>query len=164
MDEQLKKDWAEAADQGTELLEQEAYRRAYHGTLEPVFFKGELCGHVRRYSDNLMMFLLKARKPELYRDMQEQGKAGSTVNVSVQTNMAALEVLRKLVMEGSAVSALEFDDLGVKGVTSGAISSLRHGPLEVTSTPGSGGQSGEVDSGASLGEDKFSSSGSVENS
>ncbi len=60
--------WKEAADIGTEFLEQEAARRAYHGTIEPVFNKGVECGTVRKYSDILMMFLLKSRKPETYKD------------------------------------------------------------------------------------------------
>lgn len=85
--------WKLAVDLGTGLLEQEAYRRAYHGVEEPVYYQGTECGRVRRYSDGMMMFLLKARKPEVYRDMVEQGKGG--VNVSVQANIAAVDLLRK---------------------------------------------------------------------
>lgn len=84
-DEAFKRAWREAADIGTEFLEQEAARRAYHGTLKPVFHKGEQCGFVREYSDTLMIFLLKARKPEMYRDNVEDGVArGSFVlNVNI---------------------------------------------------------------------------------
>lgn len=76
--------WKEAVNIGTEALEAEAARRAYHGTLEPVFHKGEVAGHVRKYSDVLMIFLLKARKPEVYRDGAEDGSRGAiTLNVQV---------------------------------------------------------------------------------
>lgn len=83
-DEEFKRAWQEAADIGTEFLEQEAARRAFHGTLKPVFHKGVKCGVVREYSDTLMIFLLKARKPEKYRDGVEEGARGSFVlNVNV---------------------------------------------------------------------------------
>ena len=36
--------------------------------MEPVYYQGKIVGYVRRPSDILAMFLLKARKPEMYRD------------------------------------------------------------------------------------------------
>lgn len=63
--------WAEAEEAGTQAMEQEAYRRAVHGVDEPVFWKGEPVGTVRRYSDFLLIFLLKSRRPEVYRDRAE---------------------------------------------------------------------------------------------
>lgn len=83
-DDEFRRAWQEAADIGTELLEQEAARRAYHGTLKPVFHKGERCGYIREYSDTLMIFLLKARRPDKYRDGAEEGQRGNFVlNVNV---------------------------------------------------------------------------------
>lgn len=84
-DEEFRRSWEEAAVIGTELLEQEAQRRAFHGTIKPVFQKGECVGHVREYSDALMMMLLKARRPEKYREgmdaRQQSGEFNLTVNV-----------------------------------------------------------------------------------
>lgn len=80
--------WMDAAGIGTEALEQEAARRAYHGTLKPVFYKGTRCGSVRTYSDVLMIFLLKARKPEVYRDADQR----VDVNVTSNTNNLTLNV------------------------------------------------------------------------
>jgi len=54
--------WNDAAEIGTELLEQEAQRRAFHGTLKPVFQKGECVGYVREYSDNMLSLYLKRRQ------------------------------------------------------------------------------------------------------
>jgi len=59
--------WDRVVELATEDLEKEARRRAYDGVEEPVFYQGEVCGHIRKFSDNLLMFTLKARKPE-YRD------------------------------------------------------------------------------------------------
>jgi hypothetical protein len=68
--------WSEASEIGTEALEAEAARRAYHGTLRPVFHKGEKCGEIREYSDQLLQFLLRSRKPETYRETQKHDHSG----------------------------------------------------------------------------------------
>ena len=102
--------WRAAVDLGTSLLEEEAYRRAYHGVEEPVFYQGSQCGTIRRHSDGMLQFLLKARKPEMYRDMVEQGKGG--VNVSIQANIAAVDLLRKQLTAGEVIDG---DLLSQKG-------------------------------------------------
>ena len=38
---------------------------------KPVFYHGEICGSVREYSDTAAIFLLKGRRPEVYRDRTE---------------------------------------------------------------------------------------------
>lgn len=43
-----------------QMLESEAYRRAVEGVDEPVFYKGDECGAVRKYSDKILLVLLKA--------------------------------------------------------------------------------------------------------
>lgn len=58
----------QAESHATELLEKEAWRRARDGFAEPVYQHGKLVGTVQRYSDALLVFLLKARAPERYRD------------------------------------------------------------------------------------------------
>ena len=85
-DESFRRAWNEACDIGTRLLEQEAQRRAYRGVDEPVFYKGAECGVVRKYSDTLLIFLLKARKPQKYREGAEDVIRGNTViNINVET-------------------------------------------------------------------------------
>jgi hypothetical protein len=58
----------EAGITATESLEQEAWRRAVDGVPEPVFQHGKQVGTIQRYSDQLLMCLLRARAPERYRD------------------------------------------------------------------------------------------------
>lgn len=67
-DEVFKAAWDEALEIATEALEFEARRRAAVGVLEPVFHQGLQVGTIRRYSDTLLIFLLKAHKPNTYRD------------------------------------------------------------------------------------------------
>lgn len=63
-----------AVDRFSDNLEREAIRRAYEGTEEPVgWHQGEPGGYVRRYSDTLMIFLLKGAKPKKYRERYEVG-------------------------------------------------------------------------------------------
>jgi hypothetical protein len=60
--------WDEAIEIAVEVLELEARRRAAEGTLRPVFQGGKKCGAIREFSDTLLIFLLKAHRPEKYRD------------------------------------------------------------------------------------------------
>lgn len=60
--------WEVAVELGTDSLEDEAIRRARVGTDKPVYQGGELVGHVREFSDTLMIFMLKARRPGKYRE------------------------------------------------------------------------------------------------
>ena len=60
--------WDDALDDACDSLEAEARRRATQGTHKPVFYKGKIVGHIKEYSDTLIIFLLKANRPEKYRD------------------------------------------------------------------------------------------------
>ena len=81
-------DWDEALEEARELLEAEARRRAAIGVDEPVFYKGQVVGHIRKYSDNLLMFLLKAHWPEKFRAhyaVEHSGPSGGPVKVEAKT-------------------------------------------------------------------------------
>jgi hypothetical protein len=56
----------EAMNQGYDLIEEEARRRAVDGVDEPVFFQGELVSTQKKYSDKLLLALLKAYKPKKF--------------------------------------------------------------------------------------------------
>lgn len=58
--------WAAAEEAGTDIIEEEAFRRAVTGVEKPVYRGGEVVGHVADYSDAMLMFLLKSRRPERY--------------------------------------------------------------------------------------------------
>lgn len=67
-DSKFKLEWAGALDEAADVLEQEAWRRAHDGVEDPVYYKGDVCGTVRKYSDLLLMFLLKGMRPEKFRE------------------------------------------------------------------------------------------------
>lgn len=60
--------WEEVYEHSTEKLEAEAFRRAVKGVQKPVFQNGQRVGSIRQFSDTLLIFLLKARKPDTYRE------------------------------------------------------------------------------------------------
>lgn len=60
--------WDWALKVGVSGLEDEAHRRGFEGTDEPVYYLGEVAGTVRKYSDTLAIFLLKAHAPDKYRE------------------------------------------------------------------------------------------------
>jgi len=69
---------AQANQVATEHLEETAYKRAVEGTQKAVYQGGELVGYHTETSDTLLIFLLKARAPEKYRDRYEgAGGAGA---------------------------------------------------------------------------------------
>ena len=59
--------WKQAYEESTELLEAEAFQRAV-GREEPVLGKDGEIHYIKKYSDLLLMFLIKARKPQMYRE------------------------------------------------------------------------------------------------
>jgi len=90
--ETFAKQWDEAEQLGVEALLDEARRRAVQGTVTDWMTDkdGNRVPAKIRYSDNLLMFLIKARKPE-YRDRQ-QIDVGVTAGLSkLAERMAAAE-------------------------------------------------------------------------
>ena len=87
-DEDFASQWDDAIDLATDKLEVEARRRAYEGTLKPVFYRGDECGHIREYSDTLLIVLLKANRPEKFSEkskLELTGKDGKEFTVNVIT-------------------------------------------------------------------------------
>jgi hypothetical protein len=69
------KAWEEAAEIAADRLESEAWRRGVDGVPEPLVSAGRLvCDQsgepmtIKRYSDNLLLALLRATRPEKFRD------------------------------------------------------------------------------------------------
>ncbi|BCL70527.1 phage terminase small subunit [Vibrio nigripulchritudo] len=93
-DADFAKRWEEAIESHVEALEIEADRRASVGVEEPVFYKGKECGRVRKFSDNLLMFRLKALAPEKYRERRElTGKDGGPIETAVSFTCMVLEAI-----------------------------------------------------------------------
>lgn len=84
-DEGYTEEFRDALEHASDLLEAEARRRAVDGVDEPTgWFQGTPGGYVRRYSDTLLIFLLKGARPEKYRERYEHtGKDGKDLSPTV---------------------------------------------------------------------------------
>ena len=74
-----------AEEIAAEILERIAWQRATSGIKEEVWYQGEKTGERKARSDLLLMFLLKGRKPDRYRDNWKgelTGAGGGEIQVS----------------------------------------------------------------------------------
>ena len=81
-DEAFRAAWEEALEEGTDRLEDEAFRRAHDGVPKPVFYKGDRIATVQEYSDTLTIFLLKARRPGKFKERtttEHTGQEGGAI-------------------------------------------------------------------------------------
>jgi hypothetical protein len=79
------KRWADAIEQGTDALEAEARRRAIDGFKRPIFYQGKKVGDETLYSDPLMITLLKAHRPEKFREKGFELPPGSEIVIAMRS-------------------------------------------------------------------------------
>lgn len=98
----------DAGEEAADYLEAEARRRAVVGVEEPVgWYKGEPGGTVRKYSDTLLIFLLKGLRPEKFRERhshEHSGPDGGPVEVRQLSDDELVERSRKLANRVAATS------------------------------------------------------------
>lgn len=90
-DPDFAQDWADALDTAADVMEHEAFRRAVKGTIKPVYQNGKLVGSIKEYSDTLLIFLLKAARPEKYRERTETRHTGLTAEQAANLSNDDLE-------------------------------------------------------------------------
>ena len=92
VDEDFRAAWDEAENNASDKLEAEAWRRAVDGVQEPLVSAGKIIRDddgnpvaIRRYSDAMLTLLLKARRPEKFRErssVEMSGPGGKPIEVS----------------------------------------------------------------------------------
>jgi len=83
-DPQYAEAFREAKLEACDNLEAEARRRAMVGCEEVIYYQGVECGRVRKYSDTLLIVLLKANMPDKYIERRAIELAGTVgVNAAV---------------------------------------------------------------------------------
>ena len=101
--------WKDAVETAIDTLEAEAWRRGKEGWDEPVFYRGEIQRDaegkpvtIRKYSDRMLELLLKAHRPEKYRERYDvSGLPLSAPTVADLPNMTDEQLLA--IMTGSPV-------------------------------------------------------------
>jgi hypothetical protein len=81
---------------GASVLEDEAMRRGLQGVEKPVFQGGKLVGHVREFSDTLLLALLRAHLPEKYTERSKTELTGADGGPVKVQDMLPLEVQQRL--------------------------------------------------------------------
>ena len=92
-DADFAQEWDSAMEEAADLIEAEARRRAVEGVDEPVFYQGEKCGVIRKYSDALLITLLRAAKPEKYRERYDATSGGRPMNADLADAISNLSTL-----------------------------------------------------------------------
>ncbi len=96
-DPEFHKAWDLAVEAGTDRLEDEAFRRALEGVAKPIFYQGKQVAYVRDYSDSLLVLMLKARRPEKFKE-----RAAEPKDSKVDVHGARDTLIGKLVPETPA--------------------------------------------------------------
>lgn len=106
-DQAFKRLYAEAEEYSIAMLEQEARRRAFNGVKKRVLYKGEPVMVSEdpndpdselvplfevSYSDDLMKLLLKAHKPEKYRENVDVTSKGETISYKQEKRLKGVSV------------------------------------------------------------------------
>jgi hypothetical protein len=83
--------FGKANEMAGDALEDEARRRAHLGTREVVLYQGDVVMvdgkplYKRKYSDTLMLAMLKAHRPERFKDKTEvTGKDGAPIEIAIK--------------------------------------------------------------------------------
>lgn len=100
-DEKFAALWDETVEIAIDRLESEAWRRAAHGTNKPVWYKGTLVGTELEYSDQLMVTLLKAHRPEKYKERVgvEYSMPPELVKLLKERNMKPSDIFEAMIQE-----------------------------------------------------------------
>jgi hypothetical protein len=57
----------EAEEEGAQLLHAVCWKSAVEGNVEPVYFQGQIVGHIRKYDSRMQIELLRAHMPHLFK-------------------------------------------------------------------------------------------------
>lgn len=97
-DEEFRAQWDSKKKSVTDALESAAFERALKGTKKPVIYKGEITEWYREYSDTLLMFLLRAHLPDVYKASSDMNLYNHPLTAPVEGNVreATKTLLTKL--------------------------------------------------------------------
>ena len=103
--EQFSEAWDDAIETAIDTMVEEARRRAVEGTAKPVIYKGLVAHHIQEYSDVLLMFLLKAHRPKVYRETINQrisGEDGGPLRLTMEAKDFTDDELAAIARKDSA--------------------------------------------------------------
>lgn len=109
-DPEFKVAFEAAREEAVQAMEMEGRRRAVQGTTKPVYQGGKLVGHIQEYSDVLLMFFLKAARPEVYRETirvdirREAERMAEALGMDAEDIAAAVEEAERILRDAGTAS------------------------------------------------------------
>ena len=78
--------WEQAYEDGADVLEDAAHRRAVHGVEKPVYQGGVMVGTVTEYSDTLLGLALRGKRPARYNTERHElsGPGGAAIPMAME--------------------------------------------------------------------------------
>jgi len=105
-DSQFAQALEDAREEAIDMMIAEARRRAVEGVTDPVYQQGQRVGEIQKYSDNLLMFLIKGARPEYATERRElSGRDGGPIETSQMTEAQLDERLALLLGKDGAGEA-----------------------------------------------------------
>ena len=101
----------DAREEAVAAMEVELRRRAVDGVLKPVYQGGQHVGDVREHSDQLLMFALKAARPEVYRETirvdirREAERMAEALGMDAADVAAAVEEAERILRDAGTTEA-----------------------------------------------------------
>lgn len=92
----------DALEEANDVIDREIYRRGVEGVTEPVVSAGKHVADVRKYSDALLMFQARGRRPEVYRERHDH-----RVDAKVETRTTGVLVVPGVATEEEWEAGLE---------------------------------------------------------
>lgn len=90
-DPKFRQRWDDAYESGTDDLEGSTFEKARDGWLEPVFYKGEEVGYIRKISPTLMMTMLERRRRERYGPKIETTLGAAEAAAAIREALQAID-------------------------------------------------------------------------
>ena len=108
--------WDDACEQSYDAMELEARRRAVQGTERPIYHVGKKVGAVKEFSDNLLMFMLKASRPEKFRENYAgPGAANASTPGYAATQGVPVTVVEVRIPHAASIPDATHEQRGIDG-------------------------------------------------
>jgi hypothetical protein len=85
LDRAFAKQWDEAQEHATDLLEARAFQRALEGDLEPVYYMGVVVDYVRKFDSRLQIEMLRANRADKFKTASVNVNIGARGDVFILT-------------------------------------------------------------------------------
>jgi len=93
-DPEFRTAWKEAKQEGIDTLQDEARRRAVEGVAEPIIVDGHVVGQKIKYSDTLLMFLLKSLDRATFGDSSKIEHSGHLATSEMSDDKLNAEIAK----------------------------------------------------------------------